>query len=626
MSRRRAGLLLALAVLPLAVLPLAARADERTEDERLVALARQLKSPEGLRASYKLVDAGPAALNDLLNVLGTSPLADERIEACLREIALTREGAKELVDRLSRAARPLSRARLARALALARATEAIYPIVDAMDSPQEPLEVTTYGPHGARALDTVRIAHPVSAAAASFGEKAVPAIRKRLAKSTSALFRVEAAWALGVIKSPEAVPDLVALASAEERTASERSMALQALAAMGTPAGRDAFAKALASEEASVRRAGLRGLAAVPDPSAVPQVARMLETEKDDDVRLDEVKALAAAEDVLAAGPLEAALLAAGSARDSVRIPLVKAAADGLGRTGDRGAPAALLKALEGPSLGFAADHAIAETLSRIPDLGVTTRERLRTIVEEKRLGETTRACCAWVLAMRGEDGPLAALVAAARSNEWAVRASVATLLGEGKLDGAVPVLLALTQDKEAGVRRAAATALGKSEDSHAGAALVAAAPLAQDPETLVRRAYALSFQDALPQGTVEPQQRKDAAAVLARALESELANENLEDRRALASTLARLGERAALLRVASGALVATPPSESARRAAIECLAGLGRHEATEQALLGLVKDPVAGDDAALALARIRGERFFEPQWRAILAPPVPFH
>src|SRR5262249_12367895 len=111
-----------------------ARADERTQDERLQALAAQLGKPGGFRATYKLVDAGPAALNDVLTILGTSPLADERIEAVLRELAKSKEGAKAEVDRLGQAARPLTRARLARALAAAGAVEAVYPIVDALDS------------------------------------------------------------------------------------------------------------------------------------------------------------------------------------------------------------------------------------------------------------------------------------------------------------------------------------------------------------------------------------------------------------------------------------------------------------------------------------------------------------
>ena len=629
----------------LIVAPSVARADERTQDERLAALVAQLKDPiGGFRAAYKLADAGPAAIPDLLNGLGSSPLADERIEGCLREIARTKEGAKAAIERLSQAARPVSRARLARALAQAGAVEAIYPIVDALDSPQEPLEVATFGPQGTRARETSRVLRPVSTAAATFGERAATAIRKRLEKTTSSLFITEGARTLGLIKSTESVPQLIAIASSDDRTPTERATALAALVAIGTPAARDAFSRGLAADDATVRRVALRGLSLAPDPSAVPQVARMLEEEKDDDLRLDEIKALAAAEDLLAAAPLRAALLAAPRAGDSLRGQIAQAAAEGLARTGDRGAPATLVKALE-VGMGFQVDRAISGALGRIPDLGVNSRERLRVIagtseapsdgepqnakpqtVEPKRFGETTRACAAWILALRGEEDALKALLASARSSEWAVRAAVAALLGEGKLDGAVPVLVLLAKDKEAYVRRAAATALGKSDDSTAGAALLASSALAVDKDPVVRRVYALAFQDALPQGTLERDQRKQGALVLGRALETEFQDATLDERRAQATTLARLGERPALLRVAGGALLASEPPAESRRAAIEALVMLGKNDATEEALLAVLKDPVVGDDAALALVKIRGESFFEPRWRALLAPVVPFH
>jgi hypothetical protein len=37
------------------------------------------------------------------------------------------------------------------------------------------------------------------------------------------------------------------------------------------------------------------------------------------------------------------------------------------------------------------------------------------------------------------------------------------------------------------------------------------------------------------------------------------------------------------------------------------------------------VKDAVLGDCAAITLARLRGETFFEPAWRERLAPLVPY-
>jgi HEAT repeat protein len=628
---RRSGLALAMGALTLGSGALAARGDDRAQDVRLAALAAELKEPAGFRAACKLVDAGPAALDDLLNQLGTSRLADERIEACVREIARTPEGAKAAIQRLGKAARPVTRARLARALAQAGSVDAVYPIVDALDQVQEPLEVSTFGPQGQPARDTVRIARPVSSAAASFGARAARAIRKRLAGTSSSLFRVEAARTLGAIGGPEVVPDLVALASSEDRAPSEREAALAALASIGNvPAARDAFSKALVADDPSVRRAGLAGLAVAPDASAVPQIARMLEEEKEDDLRLEEVRALAASDDPLAAEPLRSALEAAPRASESLRAKIALACVDGIARSNDRSAGASLVRAL-GLGLGYQVDRGVAGGLSRIPDLGIDPRERLREIVVDKKLGEATRACAAWTLALRGEDGPLAMLVGLAKSNERAVRAAVASLLGEGKLDGAVPVLLALAGDQEAVVRRAAAIALGKSEDSTAGAALVSAGALSQDKDPLVRRAYALAFQDALPQSTLDRAQYKDVARLMARALETEFPDATLEERRAQAGTLARLGERAGLLRITGAAVLTTAPPPESRRAAIEALALLGRHhdasaDTIEETLLAIVKDPIVGDDAALAIAQIRHETFFEPRWRALFAPAVPFH
>ncbi|MBI3724403.1 HEAT repeat domain-containing protein, partial [bacterium] len=234
------------------------------------------------------------------------------------------------------------------------------------------------------------------------------------------------------------------------------------------------------------------------------------------------------------------------------------------------------------------------------------------------------RACAAWVLAQRGEDAPLAALMESAKSREWAVRVAVATLLGEGKLDGAVPVLASLTKDPKENVRRAAVFSLGRSEDSHAGAALVLAA-LGQDADPAVRRLYATAFTDALGQATLDREQWKPSRTLLVVALEHDFPDATLEERRAQAFSLARLGDRPALLRLATGALTTSELPQDSRRAAIEALARLGRHDATEQALEGAIRDPKVGDDAALALARIRGETFFESQWRALLAPAVPF-
>src|SRR5581483_6105859 len=163
---RRAAL--ALSVLGVASAPFALWADEGTSAQRLAALATELKNPDGFRAVYKLVDAGAPAIPILLSKLGDGALPDERIELCLREIARTKEGAQSEIAKLGMAIQPVTRARLARALAGAGAQDAVYPLVDALDSVQEPLEVTLFGPSGSHAIETVTVKKPVSEACAAF--------------------------------------------------------------------------------------------------------------------------------------------------------------------------------------------------------------------------------------------------------------------------------------------------------------------------------------------------------------------------------------------------------------------------------------------------------------------------
>jgi HEAT repeat protein len=622
--RREIAVTVALATVFAVSVPALRADDQGTGQQRIAALVSELKKPELFRAVYKLVDAGPAAVPELVARLGASPLADERIETCLREIARTKEGAKAEIDRLGQIGKPLARARLARALAAAGAAEAIYPIVDALDDVQEPLDVATFGPQGDKPRETTRVTRPVSAAAASFGERAAVAIRKRLAKTTSSVyFRSEAAWVLGAVRSTASVPDLMAMAQDDKRTSEERIAALAALAQIRSPAARDGFNVALAADDASLRRAGARGLTAVPDPSALPQLAKLLEEDKDDEIRLECVRALTALEDPLAAAPLKAALERAPNASESMRVPLAVGCVSGLIASGERSATASIVQALD-LGLGFTVEHAAARALAKIPDLGLEPRERLRAMVEEKKTATVPRACAAWVLAQRGEDGPLAALLESAKSKEWTIRASTASLLAEGKLDGAVPALEALAKDEHVSVRRAAVIALGRSEASIAGAALVRTARH-QDADPMVRRLYAEAFVDALTEGTLDQDQQRLARAQLLEALERDTKDATIAERRAFAYSLAKLNDRPALLRVATGALAAAALPLDSRRASIEMLARMGKNDATESSLGSILADPGVGDDAALALAKIRGETFLAPSWRALLAPPIPY-
>jgi hypothetical protein len=128
-----------------------------------------------------------------------------------------------------------------------------------------------------------------------------------------------------------------------------------------------------------------------------------------------------------------------------------------------------------------------------------------------------------------------------------------------------------------------------------------------------------------LTQGTLDQEPRGLARDLLGEALERDLPDATLDERRSQAWALARLGDRATLLRVATGALAARELPRASRRAALESLARLGRQEATEATLESLVRDQAVGDDAALALARLRNETFFELSWRAVLAPPATY-
>ncbi|MEZ0229847.1 MAG: HEAT repeat domain-containing protein, partial [Planctomycetota bacterium] len=224
----------------------------------------------------------------------------------------------------------------------------------------------------------------------------------------------------------------------------------------------------------------------------------------------------------------------------------------------------------------------------------------------------------------RGEEGPLASLLALAKHKDVPVRIATAQLLAEGKLEGAIPALELLCADESEKVRRAAVVALGRSEASVAGASLIKVARhLDQDP--VVRKNYAAGFLDAMEQGTLDPKLRNDARALVATALEHEFKDATLSERRAQAATLARFGDRGTLLRIATAAIATSELPVDSRRAAIEMLGFFQKNEAVESALAGLVNDPALGDDACVVLARMRKESFFEPAWRERLAPAVPY-
>jgi HEAT repeat protein len=617
---RRGWILVPLA---LASAPLALRADEGTSAQRLAALASELKNPDGFRAVYKLVDSGPGAVPILVSKLGSSPLSDERIELCLRELARTKEGARAEITTLAMALQPLTRARLARALAGAKAVDAIYPIVDALDSTQEPLEVVVYGPHGTKALDSSKVAKPVTQACASFGDKAAAAIRTRLAKTGSTVFRIEAANVLGQVKIPAFAPDLVKLASDEARSSDERAAAIAALAEMKSPAARSVFAVALASDDAGLRAAGARGLAAVPDPSAVPALARIVEEDTVEDVRLEAIRALSGLEDPLALAPLRTALAAAPKLGENMRFQVITACAQGIAASGDRAGMMDMVHVLDG-NFGFPSDRAVARALARIPGLEYEPRDRLRALAEDAKFSAIPRACACWVLACRGEDASLVTLLALGDDKDPAVRTAVALLLQEGKLDGAIPKLEKLAADPNEKVRRAAVLSLGKSEASIAGAA-VARAKRHLDPDPVVRKLYANAFGDTLDQGTIDPPDQKTGRALMVEALEKDFQDATLSERRAQASALARLGDQGALLRLATAALATDEVPADSRRAAIESLSRFKLGEPVEGALASLIRDALLGDCAAITLAHLRGETFFEPSWRERLAPAVPY-
>ncbi|HZV02245.1 MAG TPA: HEAT repeat domain-containing protein [Planctomycetota bacterium] len=616
----RRGLLL---IIPFIFGAALARGDEGANAQRLAALVDELKNPDGFRAAYKLVDAGADAVPLLLSKLGANALSDERIELCLREIARTRDGARQEIQKLGVAGFATTRARLARALAGAGALDAVYPLVDALDNVQEPLEVNVFGPQGTRPLDSVKVEKPVTSACALFGEKATAAIQKRLQTQSSPLFRIEAMAVLAIVKNPKAAPDAAKVAEDDKRPSDERAAALAALAAMKSPLGKPLFATALGADDSGLRRAGARGLAAVPDPGAVPSLARLLDEEKDDDVKLEAVRALSVLEDPLAGPPLRSVLEAATAKGGPQSAVLLATCASGIATCGDRPGIADIVKLFD-LGLGFPVERPAAQALARIPDLGYEPRERLRAIADDKTFPPIARACVCWVLACRGEDAPLATLLELAKHKDAVVRVSVAQLLAERKLDGAVPVLEALCADPNVTVRRAAVLSLGRSEASIAGAALVRAArQLDQDP--VVRKLYASAYVDALAQGTLDDDTKKGGRALISHALETNLKDATISERRAQASTLSRLGERAALLRIATAALATDELPLDSRRASVEVLGRLGRNEQVENALASLVKDPALGDDAAVALARMRNETFFEPTWRERLAPAAPY-
>jgi HEAT repeat protein len=100
----------------------------------------------------------------------------------------------------------------------------------------------------------------------------------------------------------------VALPLCKSPSITERSLALEVVAASNPKTGREVFLKALIHPHRSIRLRGLLGLEKLADPSTLVDVIGILETEDDPDLKVVAARTLGAIGDINASSALRAAI------------------------------------------------------------------------------------------------------------------------------------------------------------------------------------------------------------------------------------------------------------------------------------------------------------------------------
>jgi HEAT repeat protein len=438
------------------------------------------------------------------------------------------------------------------ALGKLRSDEATLAIVALLDG-GEPGETSGIAVFGARSISGAGVNEVRAAALRALGrigsEAAVKALVAALAKDDPGAQRSPVREALVAAGKPAAAVLVAALSSSP--SPSTAAGAALALGSLGAREGIEVIVRGMQRGVVPLRH-GLRALADLKDPAALPTVLEML-GDADPTVRKEAIRAAAALldpdrADGRAVDPASAALTDPGAAADE-KIELVRL----LGRTGSERATRVLLP--------------LAKTKS-LP-LRLAVLEALGTL----RVGSP--AVDAALLEAIGDDSADVRLKAAAALARSAGPKAAGELLSR--------LTIAAEQDRGA-LGIALSGALSRAKDEALAARVEAS--LASAPD---------AARDALLEGL-----GRMRGAAAGRALEK-LATGAIDDRRKVAESLAGHPESPSALRK-----LAADPDPGVRANAVWSLGSVAKRDAISQ-VAALIKDPdaaVAGN-AAAAVGRI---------------------
>ncbi|QLQ33180.1 MAG: HEAT repeat domain-containing protein [Candidatus Thiothrix singaporensis] len=334
--------------------------------------------------------------------------------------------------------------------------------------------------------------------------------------------RQYAAFALGQIGDPSAIPALANALKDKDENESMRSSAASALGNIGDTSASTALANALNNkdENEDVRSSAASALGRIGDTSAISVLANALNNkDENEDVRSSAASALGNIGDTSAISALANALK---NENESVR----SSAASALGNIGDPSAISVLANALNNKDENEDVRRAAASALGNIGDTSASSA--LANVFKDKDENEGVRSSAASALGNIGDTSTIPALAAALKN-----------------------------KDENESVRSSAASALGLIGDTSASTALANA--LKDENESV--RSYAASALGLI--GT------PSASSALANALKDE--NESV--RRDAASALGLIGDPSAISALANAL---KDESESVRRYAAEALGKIG--------------------------------------------------
>ena len=417
--------------------------------------------------------------------------------------------------------------------------------------------------------------------------------------------RYAAAKALGQGGSLKAVPRLIEWLS--DHDPKTKQVAAGALGDIGGPDATAALTRTLGDADPTVRQQTVKALGAIGrrgNPSVVIALIPQLENEKAD-VRIATITQLEELGDRRAVIPLVARF------SDSSIEPR-KAAVRAVGRLGDRSAVPALIRLMNDP-----AEDVRTAAVGSLGNLGAI--EAIDALTEQLGTGgDTFRQKVAYAL------GQIAGTPGAGKAGEDAMRTLVINLAQPNQRNAAkealriagkaaVPALVLHLQGRIPGDPSTAVQLLGETADPRATATLTAelergrvaipyvlrALGATGDPQALVPVLRALASKDVsirvVAMESLRPLVGADARA--GAVLIEHLGDPDLEIRVLAAEYLGLLKVSAAIPKLAD--LTGTGNPVRLRRAAIDALGEIGRHEATNSLVAVLTQGPADLHSAA---------------------------